>query len=146
MVASSLAVAGMEPVEPAAMIGLPGRDARRAASAAIRRSRRAAGSMAPRSARMPGPTSRAIKRSRRIDAQLLEKRIADQPAGAARRQEYSLVRKIERPRRETVHQPTLAQRAYQRRQKRRRRRNGEHARGRGRRPYASLLRLRGREG
>ena len=55
MVASSLAVAGIEPVEPAAITGasLP---ASRLASASISRSRRSAGSMAPRSRaqRRPG--------------------------------------------------------------------------------------------
>ena len=63
MVASSLAVAGIEPVEPAAITGasLP---AKRLASASISRSRRSAASMAPRSSRSAGQASRAIFRNR----------------------------------------------------------------------------------
>ncbi len=60
MVAISSAVAGIEPVEPAAITGPSLWTARRRASAAIRRSRRAAGSIVPRSARMAGHASRAI--------------------------------------------------------------------------------------
>ncbi len=61
MVASNLAVAGIEPVEPAAITGasLP---ARRLASASINMSRRSAASMAPSSLRSAGQVSRAICR------------------------------------------------------------------------------------
>ena len=63
MVASNRAVAGIEPVEPAAITGasLP---ARRFASASISASRRSAASMAPRSVRNAGHASRAILRKR----------------------------------------------------------------------------------
>ncbi len=71
---------------------------------------------------------------RRVDVQNLQKRVTGKPAGAPCRQKYGHVGKIERARGEAVYQPTVAQRAYQRRQKWRRRRNGEHARCRRRRP------------
>ena len=61
MVASNSAVAGIEPVEPAAMTG-PLPRASRSASALISRSRRAAGSILPCSCRMPASASRAIFR------------------------------------------------------------------------------------
>ena len=54
MVASSLAVAGIEPVEPAAITG-PSMRREPLRSASINRSRRAAGSIAPRSCRMRRP-------------------------------------------------------------------------------------------
>ena len=63
MVASNFAVAGIDPVEPAAMTGAS-EPARRFASASMRRSRRSADSMAPRSARSAGQYSRAIFRKR----------------------------------------------------------------------------------
>ena len=62
MVASRLAVAGIEPVEPAAITGASF-TARRMRSASISRSRRAAGSIAPRSSRIAGHASRAMRRN-----------------------------------------------------------------------------------
>ena len=56
-----LAVAGIEPVEPAAITG-PSAAPSRSASALISRSRRAAGSILPRSCRIAGQCSRAIFR------------------------------------------------------------------------------------
>ena len=70
MVASSVAVAGIEPVEPAAITG-PAPCASRAASAAISRSRRSAGSMRLRSLRIAGHPSRAILRKRSVSCQYL---------------------------------------------------------------------------
>src|SRR5262249_35526429 len=52
MVANRCAVAGIDPVDPAAMTGPSLASARRAASAEIKRSRRGARSIAPRSARI----------------------------------------------------------------------------------------------
>ena len=69
MVASSSAVAGIEPVEPAAITGPSRLSASRLASAAISWSRRAAGSILPRSARIAGQVSRAIFRNRSVSCQ-----------------------------------------------------------------------------
>jgi hypothetical protein len=69
MVAISSAVAGIEPVEPAAITGPSGRLASRAASALISASRRAAGSTVPRSARIAGQASRAILRNSSVSCQ-----------------------------------------------------------------------------
>ena len=69
MVAINSAVAGIEPVEPAAITGPSGRAASRAASALISASRRVAGSMAPRSARISGQASRAIFRNSSVSCQ-----------------------------------------------------------------------------
>ena len=68
MVASSVAVAGIEPVEPAAITG-PVPAARRFASASISLSRRSAGSMRPRSSSTAGQYSRAIFRNRSVFCQ-----------------------------------------------------------------------------
>ena len=69
MVAISSAVAGIEPVEPAAITGPSRFAASRFASAAISRSRRAAGSILPRSASSAGQASRAIWRNRSVNCQ-----------------------------------------------------------------------------
>ncbi len=69
MVAISSAVAGIEPVEPAAITGPSRLAASRFASAAISRSRRAAGSILPRSASIAGQASRAILRNRSVSCQ-----------------------------------------------------------------------------
>ena len=61
IVSISAAVAGIEPVEPAAITGPSVRAASRCASAAISRSRRSAGSILPRSARIAGHASRTIR-------------------------------------------------------------------------------------
>ena len=70
MVSISAAVAGIEPVEPAAITGPPVWAASRLASAAISRSRRSAGSILPRSARIAGHASRTISfRKRSVSCQ-----------------------------------------------------------------------------
>ena len=69
MVAISSAVAGIEPVEPAAITGPSVCAASRCASALISASRRAAGSIRPRSARMAGQASRAIFRNASVSCQ-----------------------------------------------------------------------------
>ena len=69
MVAISAAVAGIEPVEPAAITGPSVLAASRAASAAISASRRAAGSILPWAARIFGHSTRAIDRNRSVSCQ-----------------------------------------------------------------------------
>jgi hypothetical protein len=69
MVAISSAVAGIDPVEPAAITGPSVWAASRAASALIKASRLVAGSVAPSSARMFGQVSRAIFRNSSVSCQ-----------------------------------------------------------------------------
>ncbi len=69
MVAISSAVAGIEPVEPAAITGASVRRASRAASALISASRRAAGSIQPRSRSSTGQFSRAICKNFSVSCQ-----------------------------------------------------------------------------
>ena len=79
MVASSVAVAGIEPVDPAAITG-PLLAARRLASAAISRSRRSAGSMRPRSARMAGQFVRMNRRKSSVSSQYLSSSSGTSPS------------------------------------------------------------------
>ena len=69
MVAINSAVAGIEPVEPAAITGPSVLRARRAASALISASRRLAGSMKPRSSRIAGQLLRASSRNFSVSCQ-----------------------------------------------------------------------------
>jgi hypothetical protein len=70
MARRSAAVAGIEPVEPAAIIGPAGAAAAsRAASLRISMSRRAAGSARPASARIFGHSSPAIFRKSSVSCQ-----------------------------------------------------------------------------
>ena len=95
MVASRVAVAGIEPVEPAAITG-PVPVARRLASAAISRSRRSAGSMRPFSFSTAGQYSRAILRNRSVFCQYSSMSVGDETVEPVPRH---------LPRHHVVHQP-----------------------------------------
>ena len=79
MVAISSAVAGIEPVEPAAITGASVLRASRAASALISASRRAAGSIAPRSRSIAGHVSRAICRNFSVSCQYGSRIVGHEP-------------------------------------------------------------------
>ena len=69
MVAINSAVAGIDPVEPAAITGPPVWRASRAASALISASRRSAGFRQPRSLNICGHRSRAICKNFNVSCQ-----------------------------------------------------------------------------